>query len=144
MANRKFVPSLPRERRPSVGGHSPWDTIQHIEAIEEDGSILSITTAGHGGLWVSKEKQAQMPAILRPNLDGHWYEEDCEWAKVHVAFPNLEGGKRYEFALVALYQWNHPIYMKHFDLKTNEEAEAHVRARISPERNARFSGKWNA
>ncbi len=42
--------------------------------------IWEVTTPSHGGFVLSDERQAAMPDELR--LDGVFYEEDCDWARV--------------------------------------------------------------
>jgi hypothetical protein len=64
------------------GMPTPWGTAQ------ECGEILPgigwVSTAGHGGMKLSSERNAQVPDYLR-RADG-WYEEDCEWAIVFCVF----------------------------------------------------------
>ena len=57
---------------------SPWGPVQS-QTVFADGIIL-VTTAGHGGLWLSPERQARMPESCRqtPYSSGGWYEEDCD------------------------------------------------------------------
>ena len=63
--------------------NTPWGRSQHQETIAE--GIVSYSTASHGGIKLSPERQAKMP---KPYLreDG-WYEEDCDVAFVMVTFP---------------------------------------------------------
>ena len=42
-------------------------------------------TAGHGGIKLSEAYNDKIPSALRAK-DG-WYEEDCDWAIVAVAYP---------------------------------------------------------
>lgn len=52
--------------------------------------IISVSTAGHGGIWLSPERRADMPAQYRsvPTFaGGDWYEEDCDWSLVALSFP---------------------------------------------------------
>lgn len=77
---------------PKVGGPSPWGPIQTINRVED--GILSVSTAGHGGLWLSPERLAAMPAHLkRPTTfykrGSPWFEEDVEILRVQVAFPDI-------------------------------------------------------
>jgi len=61
---------------------------QHGERIAD--GIWSVSTAGHGGLYVSHDRLLQMPAILSadtPYSGGSWFEEDCDWCLVCAAFP---------------------------------------------------------
>ena len=65
---------------------SPWGKIQTAEVIAP--GIVSVTTAGHGGILLSPERFAKMPEKYRDTFaGGRWYEEDCDWAKVAVTFP---------------------------------------------------------
>lgn len=65
--------------------HTPWGTAQHKTVIAR--GIIFYGTARHGGFHVSSKLNASMPDALR-NEDG-WYEEDCEYAKVVLAFPRF-------------------------------------------------------
>ncbi len=73
-------------RRPCESGvWTPWGFAQHGEIYGE--GVVFFTTASHGGFKLAPERLALMPAALR--AAGGWYEEDCEWAKVAIAFPDL-------------------------------------------------------
>ena len=63
---------------------TPWGAPQHITTLVE--GIRSVSTASHGGIKLSAERNAQMPDYMR-NEDG-WYEEDSERARVAVVFPD--------------------------------------------------------
>jgi len=65
-----------------VGDKSPWGRIQGVHVISE--GITAVTTAGHGGIKLSRARNALMPPCLR--LAGGWYEEDAEFARVVVNF----------------------------------------------------------
>lgn len=83
-------------RPPTVGGHSPWGTIDFVHPYAE--GMVWVSTPGHGGLWLSNERLAAMPAEQR-SADG-WYEEDCEaaWPLKHffddIEFKNDEDRER--------------------------------------------------
>ena len=81
---------LDRNSSPPVqGGMSPWDTIQHCEQIAQ--GIVNVSTASHAGLWISDTRRQWMPASLariETWAGGNWYEEDCDWAIVVMAFPH--------------------------------------------------------
>jgi hypothetical protein len=75
---------------------SPWGITQgkpHELAI----GVVSVTTAGHGGIWLEPGKAALMEALFAPSGfrpfagSWSWYEEDCDWAAVAVAFPYAFG-----------------------------------------------------
>jgi hypothetical protein len=62
---------------------SPWGYVQHQTIIAP--GITQVSTAGHGGILLSPERQNAMPAALRREHAS--YEEDCAWSLVAVAFP---------------------------------------------------------
>ena len=61
---------------------TPWGMAQDVELIAP--GIGTVSTAGHGGFKLSRERNAAMPAYMR--RDGGWYEEDCEWSLVGLVF----------------------------------------------------------
>jgi hypothetical protein len=61
---------------------SDWDAIQEAEQILP--GIWSVSTASHGGLILSGERQEAMPEALR--IEGGSYEEDVNWSHVILAF----------------------------------------------------------
>ena len=71
---RPRPPACPARPRPRVDDPSPWGPIQHLTVLAE--GVIEVETAGHGGIWLSAERLAQMPADER-STDG-WYEQDCE------------------------------------------------------------------
>lgn len=64
---------------------TPWGAPQYHTVVAD--GVVMYSTAGHGGVHLSRKRQAQMPFPLR--LDRPWYEEDCDWARVALAFPDL-------------------------------------------------------
>ncbi len=66
--------------------YTPWGTAQTIETIAE--GITSVTTPSHGGIHLSPERFAQIcPEWQETFAGGPWFEEDHDWAKVAVTFP---------------------------------------------------------
>lgn len=63
--------------------NTPWGKSQSKQKVVR--GINFYSTAGHGGYKVSKKLNASIPDCLR-NEDG-WYEEDCEYLKVIISFP---------------------------------------------------------
>lgn len=59
-----------------------WGAPQHAAQLLP--GIWKVHTASHGGMILSDERQAAMPAALK--LDGTSYEEDVDWALVVLAF----------------------------------------------------------
>lgn len=92
---------IERKRRPDlVGRDTPWGVADG--AVEYAPGIVFFETPSHGGLWLSKARLAEMPARLRAvkpfcGVDG-WYEEDCDWAIVALAFPDLFEPEHLEIA----------------------------------------------
>lgn len=82
--------STPGNRPPKVGEVCPWDYIQHVH--EHAPGIVSVDTPGHGGIWVADcllpflSTEAKNYAT-RWSGSPQWYEEDCAWAYVALAFP---------------------------------------------------------
>ncbi|MGV2125552.1 DUF7007 domain-containing protein [Agrobacterium vitis] len=73
--------------RPMIraGVSTPWGMAQ-VSRQFADGIILH-STARHGGFHLAEKANAAVHALFRN--DGEFYEEDCEWAKVAHAFPQL-------------------------------------------------------
>lgn len=69
----------------NVGGRSPWGRIDHVHHYAD--GIDSVGTPGHGGLKLSRERNAKVhPAWRR---QGGWYEEDVDACIVIVTFPEV-------------------------------------------------------
>ena len=67
--------------------NSPWGMIQQVAQIAE--GIWQVSTASHGGLKISDQRLAAMPAERRSTPYSHdgWFEEDLDWALVAISFP---------------------------------------------------------
>ena len=69
---------------------TPWGRADSSEEIAP--GIVLHSTPSHGGYYVSPERVATMPKPLRefkPFAGANWYEEDCDWAIVALAFPQF-------------------------------------------------------
>lgn len=71
--------------------NTPWGQSQSIDVLAH--GIKHVTTAGHGGYWVPKAALSRIPAAHRAYAakwsgSEQWYEEDCAWACVALAFPD--------------------------------------------------------
>jgi len=67
---------------------TPWGAAQDTKQVAR--GITRIDTASHGGYHLNAERLAAMPEQLRritPFAGAGWYEEDCDWAIVAIAFP---------------------------------------------------------
>lgn len=73
--------------------HTPWGFAQTRTAVGEQG-IVSVSTPGHGGYYVPDDLLPYIPQHHRQwaakwSGSENWYEEDCCWAAVCLAFPEL-------------------------------------------------------
>lgn len=73
--------------------HSPWGAIQDAEQIMP--GVWMVSTASHGGFHVSAERLAASglirefaPYSFNGQGKGGWFEEDCDWCFVPLAFPD--------------------------------------------------------
>ena len=67
---------------------TPWGTADSVIKVAE--GIYRIYTPSHGGYWLSDERHAVVLAafgIQSTFAGGQWYEEDCDWSLVAIAFP---------------------------------------------------------
>ena len=66
-----------RRTRPMTTMHTPWGPPQDIEELAE--GVWRVSTASHGGLKLSRERWAEIPAAVRRTLFTPTFaEEDCE------------------------------------------------------------------
>jgi hypothetical protein len=68
--------------------NTPWGRADN--PIEGARGIALVSTPGHGGFRLSDERQAALPEPFRsfvPFAGPGWYEEDCDWCIVVLAFP---------------------------------------------------------
>ena len=57
--------------------HTPWGYPQDIEELAE--GVWRVSTAGHGGLKLSRERWEELPDLVRDSfLTPTYAEEDCE------------------------------------------------------------------
>ena len=73
-----------------VGKNSPWGIVQDEETIAD--GIVYVSTASHGGIWVSPELLGRVQKAMRDYAaywsgSSQWFEEDCAAQCVVVSFP---------------------------------------------------------
>jgi hypothetical protein len=81
-----------RDQAPTT---TPWGFPYTVREIAP--GIVSYSTPSHGGFWLSDARVASMPKPLREFVPfggpqsgpGRWFEEDCDWSVVAVAFPQF-------------------------------------------------------
>lgn len=71
---------------------TPWGRADGIKQLVP--GIWSVSTPGHGGLYVAPELWNTMPETLQctPYSKGGWFEEDCDWAIAALFFWDLLEG----------------------------------------------------
>lgn len=69
------------------GTWTPWGYSQSATRIAR--GIMHYSTASHGGYHVSPTRLTAMgPLAESPFAGAGWFEEDCDWARVALAFPD--------------------------------------------------------
>ena len=101
---------------------TPWGLSQQSKSYGP--GIVSYSCAGHGGFHVSPTLNATMPDYLR--YPEGWYEEDCAWALVALAFPDRFTSKDLEHAKDTVRHYEPDIYEQHFGVIL-EPGESHVK-----------------
>lgn len=113
---------------------SPWGPVQDRTSIAN--GISQVSTASHGGLKLDAVRQTQMPPFLKPTFPDGWYEEDCDWAKVAVVFPQFFAAHDVSNAVRTIKRWE----------AANPEALAYVAAgeaaRIAAEYDLAHANDW--
>lgn len=105
---------MPYPFPPCRGSASPWGAIQTVTPLGPD--AVAVSTASHGGLRVSPDALARMPAATRQTAysANGWFEEDCDWALPYLAMgldafePNAARGAEVWAAAVRTVQLYHP------------------------------------
>lgn len=82
------------QRKGEFTRSTPWGWADHYENLGQ--GIFNVQTASHGGFFVPLcmlgcIPQAQREWAKKWSGSEQWYEEDCCWACVAVAFPDLFG-----------------------------------------------------
>jgi hypothetical protein len=107
----------------NMGTWTPWGTADWTTHIAR--GIVSYSTPGHGGIHLSPTRQAEMPDSLM--VESGWYEEDCDWALVAIAFPSYFA-KEYDQAKDTVRNWHPDRYEKFFGVTLKPE-ESYMRRR---------------
>jgi hypothetical protein len=96
-------------KRTPVPTHCPWGKVEFPAEIAP--GIWTLSTPSHGGIVVSAERRAAMPAQLRDFqtfAGGNWYEEDCDWCVVALAFPEYFSADVLDAARLTYKGWIEP------------------------------------
>ena len=92
-----------------IPSDSPWGRVDQSEVIIS--GVVRIFTAGHGGIYLSKERQRMLPAFAKRMPSTYcpkptWWEEDCEAIIPLYAFYDeipkgwIRGSKAEVFAMI--------------------------------------------
>jgi uncharacterized protein DUF7007 len=95
---------------------TPWGISDYSEQIAP--GIMRYGTPRHGGIHLSAKRQAEMPTTLLGSDNAYfarllqvgWYEEDCEWARVALAFPQFFTLDDVDLASELLRRYNPEVY----------------------------------
>ena len=104
---------------------TPWGSSQTSEEIAS--GIIRHDTASHGGYYVSPERVAEMPKPLRdfkPFAGPNWYEEDCDWCIVVLAFPKRFPSDYPPEALKTLKRYQPDVFERFAEWKRAKKAAA--------------------
>ena len=64
--------------------YTPWGKVQDAQELAP--GIISYSTAGHGGIWLSAKRRAALNYDKSFLGTDEWWEEDCDWAVPYYAF----------------------------------------------------------
>jgi hypothetical protein len=103
-------------RYPERPVDTPWGRPDTVKEIAR--GIVSYSTPSHGGFWLSPARVASMPKPLRDFVPfggeqtgpGRWYEEDCDWAVVALAFPQFFPAEAVDAARATVKNWKPELH----------------------------------
>jgi len=93
---------------------TPWGRPNTRRTVAD--GITFYSTPSHGGYGLSDARLDEMPACLKEQLwagEG-WFEEDCDWARVALAFPEYFPADAIDIARKTL-AFHHPDILERFD-----------------------------
>jgi len=114
--------------------YTPWGASQTTTRYAD--GIVAHSTAGHGGFVLAPERNLKIHPALR-NAAG-FYEEDCAWAAVAQAFPDVFTDYENRCADKTLRDWN-PDAWEQIHGTTLEPGQSHAK----DERAFQFANRWN-
>lgn len=107
---------MPAVRCGEVTMQTPWGSSQSIEYRAE--RLAFVSTASHGGIHVPQDLVHHISAegrayAKRYTRSEQWYEEDCGWAYVAEAFPEVFSDDEREAAAETLRWLREDSLLKH-------------------------------
>ena len=115
------------------GMRTPWGKADSVSPIME--GLDFVGTPSHGGVFVSRKRNAIIPAYMR-RANG-WYEEDCDWAIPFCVFEmelQAHGSESAKKAIAeghhrsTLRNWSPDAYERYFGVTVTPE-ESYVRGK---------------
>lgn len=101
---------------------TPWGKIQHSEKVAT--GVTIVDTASHGGYRISPSRYASMnPALKELGFkygNYYYFEEDCDWCAVVIAFSELFEAKNLQSALDTFKQTHYKQYEKYCNVTLKE------------------------
>lgn len=114
-----------RETRMRIS--TPWGMSQGATIYAE--GIVFHSTASHGGFKLDRARNAALHPALR--ISGGWYEEDGDWARVAIGYPDLFTDREKAQADRTLRDWEPEAWEAvHGRILTAEESFARDRQRF--------------
>lgn len=99
----------------SVSRPTPWGISDSV-VIFADGIEL-YHTPSHGGFWLSNERLKELPDYMSDIAEnGRWFEEDCNWSVIPLAFPDYFTTAEIAKAVGVCRNWLPEVYEANFDV----------------------------
>ena len=84
---------------PPIPPNTPWGPAQRetlVELSTREGSVLSLSTAGHGGLKLDERRWNELPADVRETFYHRGFaEEDCEMAIALALLDDIDWAREF-------------------------------------------------
>jgi len=106
--------------------YTPWGKSDHQRKVTR--GINFYSTPSHGGFKVSNGMLKKMNPILASiGMDG-WFEEDCAWCAVYLAFPELFNPEHVKQAKDTLKNWWPLEYQEYYGVTLNPNESTTLQA----------------
>ena len=94
---------------------TPWGRADSNLRVAD--GIYYVTTPSHGGYHLTAARVEQLPAAVRDmgeadGRGGRWFEEDCEWAAVCIAFPERFSPEAHSIAHRSMQEYHPQRYAR--------------------------------
>lgn len=98
---------------------TPWGFSEQVSSMSPDGLIISVQTLRHGGIGINKklEMPEYLASVSIQDSEWRWFEEDCGWACVALAFPQYFKAHHLDLAKTIVLNVYPHVYEKHYGVK---------------------------